>query len=529
MAFAKLQDEPHAVLLQTDEAQVAMEREGALWKYRDVVLELKPTQEGLQICLTAESTGIRRVALRWRQDIGAGQRVLGDHWERGYGDLEWRGIIPERVMPWYFLAYDGRVIRGYGVKTGAASLCHWQFAQYELMLCLNVASGAQGVLLAGRRLEAAEALYFEREGDPFSGAQAFCRRMCARPLMPSFPVYGGNNWYYAYGESSHHEIIEDSKRMAELATSAENPPFMVVDDGWQLCHHGASNGGPWEYANRRFGDMRRLAEEMKKAGVRTGIWFRPLYTAEKVPRDWVLGQVGLNQRLDPSVKGVLEMVAEDVRRIRSWGFDLIKHDFSTFDIFGRWGFQMGDEVTDDGWSFADRHRTSAEIVTEFYRVIREAAGEAIVIGCNTIGHLAAGLFEVQRSGDDTSGEEWERTRITGVNTLAFHMPQHGTFFAVDADCVGLTNRIPWEMNEQWLRLLSLSGTPLFVSLAPDACGPREKAALREAFAAAAKPLPPARPLDWLDSSCPSVWEIGGKKVFFDWTDPGRGILNPYHL
>ncbi len=39
----------------------------------------------------------------------------------------------------------------------------------------------------------------------------------------------------------------------------------------------------------------------------------------------------------------------------------------------------------------------------FYRAVREAAADVVVLGCNTVGHLAAGLVEAQRTGDDTSG------------------------------------------------------------------------------------------------------------------------------
>ena len=42
----------------------------------------------------------------------------------------------------------------------------------------------------------------------------------------------------------------------------------------------------------------------------------------------------------------------------------------------------------------------------------------------------------------------------GVNTLAFRMPQHSTFYSHDADCLGLTKDVPWALNEQWLRLLA---------------------------------------------------------------------------
>ncbi len=94
----------------------------------------------------------------------------------------------------------------------------------------------------------------------------------------------------------------------------------------------------------------------------------------------------------------------------------------------------------------------------------------------------------------------------GVNTLAFRMPQHNTFFAVDADCVGLTDRIPWEKNRQWLDVLARSGPPLFVSADPSAVGREQRAALYDAFARVATAQTPAEPLDWLDTTCPQRWK-----------------------
>jgi alpha-galactosidase len=213
---------------------------------------------------------------------------------------------------------------------------------------------------------------------------------------------------------------------------------------------------------------------------------------------------------------VRERVQQDIRTLAAWGYGLIKHDFSTYDLFGRWGFNMGAQITDDNWNFADTTRTNAEIIRQFYSAIREAAGETLVLGCNTVGHLAAGLFELQRTGDDTSGRDWNRTRKMGVNTLAFRGPQHNTFFALDADCVGLTRQIPWELNRQWLDLLARSGTALFVSAAPDASGPEQQEAMRKAFHIAASPMPTGEPLDWLENSEPQNWNLAGKKAAYHW-------------
>jgi alpha-galactosidase len=232
----------------------------------------------------------------------------------------------------------------------------------------------------------------------------------------------------------------------------------------------------------------------------------------------------MGDMLDPTHPEVLARLRADIQRIRKWGYELIKHDFSTWDIFGRWGFQMGARVTDAGWNFRDHSRTTAEIILDLYRTIRDAAdetttpdnGNPIIIGCNTIGHLTAGLFELQRAGDDTSGREWERTRKMGINTLAFRGPQHNTFFSVDADCMGYTGDMPWELNRQWLDLLARSGTALFVSADPKLTGPAQRQALRAAFAQAAQPQRQAEPIDWLTNTCPKRWQTEEGATEYNW-------------
>ena len=135
-----------------------------------------------------------------------------------------------------------------------------------------------------------------------------------------------------------------------------------------------------------------------------------------------------------------------------------------------------------GWHFHDRGKTTAEIVLDLYRAIRRGAGDAVLLGCNVIGHLAAGLVEAQRIGDDTSGREWSRTRKMGVNTLAFRMAQHNTFFAADADCVPMTSDIPWSLTRQWLDLVARSGTALFISVDPAAIQAEQRPAIKAALA-----------------------------------------------
>ena len=221
--------------------------------------------------------------------------------------------------------------------------------------------------------------------------------------------------------------------------------------------------------------------------------------------------------VDPTVPEVLEKVVGDITRLREWGYELIKHDYTTYDIFGRWGFQMGTALTRDGWSFASgAGRTTAEVIDDLYGAIRGAAGESLIIGCNTVSHLSAGHFEICRIGDDTSGTEWTRTRKMGVNTLAFRGVQHGAFYVADADCVGVTTAVPWALTRQWLDLLARSGTMLFTSLAPDALGAQQRQDLRTAFALAATPQPLGQPLDWQHNVYPERWRLMGRERTFEW-------------
>jgi alpha-galactosidase len=180
---------------------------------------------------------------------------------------------------------------------------------------------------------------------------------------------------------------------------------------------------------------------------------------------------------------------------------------------------MGAELTGGNWHFADRTRTTAEITLALYRQIREAAGDALVVGCNTFGHLAAGLVELQRTGNDTSGRDFNRTRRMGVNTLAFRAPQHRAFFDLDADCTPVTRQLPWDLASRWLDLVARSGTALFVSPDPQVLNPEIKKAIVRAFLAASKRQPLAEPLDWMETTTPARWRIQGKSTEYDWYGP----------
>jgi alpha-galactosidase len=462
---------------------------------------------------------VSRIQLRWRADLRAWKLFLGDHWERSYADLSWRGDEPNRVMPWYFLAFDGKRTLGYGVMTGAGAMCFWTADSEGISLWADVRSGGAPVALGDRTLEVAKVVCrVSEDGEgAYAAAHKFCRKMCPAPRLPEHPIYGTNDWNYAYGNNSAELIANVSGLISELSPNHANRPYSVIDEGWaQGPFEGRFGHGPW-VGNPRFGDMGAFAGRLKSLGVRPGIWFRPLTPLPDTPASWRSGRT--NEFLDPTIPEVKRHVAEHIRRFVGWGYEIIKHDFTTFDLFGQWGFQMGPSPTHDGWRLHDTSRTNAEILSDLYRTIREAAGEAALIGCNTVGHLAAGTHEAQRIGDDTSGRSWNRNRRMGVNALGFRAVQHRAFFEADPDIVAITHIVPWDLVEQWLRLVSRSGVALFVAVEPAIVEPKHRAALREALSIAAERQPTGEPLDWMETQCPRRWRLRGKTEEFAWMGP----------
>lgn len=505
-------NKPDFIELTTETKTVTAKWENDNYNLDDINVKLNQDNEHLAIFLTAQTSKVKWIKLRWNNlSWDKNVRFLGDAWERGYGDMEWKGMNPNRFMPWYFCAKSEAKSICYGVKVRPSAMCFWQVDSLGMTLFLDVRCGGSGVNLKGRVIKLADVIACEmRDCTSFEAMQEFCGQMCEDPILPKYPVYGSNNWYYAYGKSSESEILADCDYILNLTKDIENKPYMVIDDCWQEHHRlNEYNGGPWTKGNEKFPDMKALAEKLVQKGVRPGIWVRLLLNEdENIKNEWRLSH---NNCIDPTNPEALNYIKEDIKRICNWGYTLIKHDFSTFDLFGKWGFQMSPLVTDDGWHFYDDSLTSAEVVKLLYKAILDASveasnGEALILGCNTIGHLGAGYMHINRTGDDTSGVIWERTRFMGVNTLAFRLPQHGKFYEIDADCVGIDGGISWSINKQWADVLAQSGTPLFISVRPNILDETEKQELHEILKVASKQEHHVIPVDWEETTCPEHWQ-----------------------
>lgn len=489
----------------------------------------------LDVRVHAGRTPIRGLTLTWPHTLDPSTPVLGDAWERSYGELGWRPLSDDRHLPWYWVAVDtaNDGFLGHGVRVRPNAFAAWTFTDSTFSLHLDLSNGGDAAVLGERTLLAATVVGLsdvtaETRHSANEVVGKLCRRMCDDPLTGAGPIVGANNWYYAYGKGFDPDaVVADAALVSHYLGDHHVRPFGVVDAGW--TPGGGAPGGPWIAGTPGlFDDMPGLAQRIRDVGARPGIWMRPI--ARSFDIDQSLVRTGGPRPegefpLDLSRPEVLQLVHDDIARIAGWGFELIKHDFSTFDAFGVWGPSMAPgRLTEPGWSFADRSRTNAELVNALYDTILAGsrdgtpAGspETLILGCNTVGHLAAGRVHIDRTGDDTSGRHWSRTKEMGVNTLAYRLPQHGRFFTVDADCVPATPQTPWAKNRQFADAIARSGTALFVSVDPTARTPRIDADITAALQLAANGgVPGFQPLD-LDSPTPTQWESSEGETRYDW-------------
>jgi alpha-galactosidase len=281
MDLAAFQHLPSDVRLFRDDtpAVLPMQRRGTDWIGEDVTASLSPGLMSTSIRVHAPHSAVSRVAVRWAMTFPQTTLFLGDAWERAYGDLQWRSMQSERVLPWYLAAHDPVSGQGLavGVKTQPAAMCFWTADPGGVSLWLDLRNGGCACVPGDRWIDAATVVGVGAEpGQTLTALiRRLCTRMCDAPRAVAAPVCGNNNWYYAYGQNfDADQVRRDAALLAELAGDAINRPYCVIDAGWSP---GSScPGGPFTAGRPgKFPSMPRLAEDIGKTGVRAGIWIRP--------------------------------------------------------------------------------------------------------------------------------------------------------------------------------------------------------------------------------------------------------------
>ena len=434
---------------------------------------------------------VKYLKFRWNGDLSSVDKVYGDTWERCYfnsSPLSWQSVNGARSLPWFSYIKDESKTMCYGVKTGANCFASWHIDTHGVTLFMNLTCGVDGTDIKEPLLACEVVELCGNDGESsFAVAKEFSTLMCENPKFPKEPVYGVNNWYWAYGNISEESVLREADYLIKMTSKCEkHRPYMIIDDGWQLERtygYGSYIGGPWT-PNAKFGDMKSLADKIHAKGAKAGIWIRPLLTKTKMPDDALLvkGDWG-GEVLDPSHPATLELIKNDVKRIKEWGYDLIKHDFTTIDMFGSHPF-TGEknpyQLTKSDRKFYDNTRTNAQIIKGVYEAIQDAAGDIDVIGCNTVSHLTAGIHSIYRTGDDTSGRNFELTRRNGVNSM-MRLPLNRGFYNVDPDCAAFTETVDAGLNLDYLEMCAITGVTTLASVTPDILTPEQMERIQDVF------------------------------------------------
>lgn len=455
--FISVLREPDMVCGATDNSPFRFEEEhrnDVSYTYKDGVVIVHPS-----------GSPVRYLKFRWNGDLEEIDKVYGDAWERcdGRASLDWRCVIPHRMLPWYCHIKSGERLASYGVKTGPNCFAFWQVDTHGITLFMDLTSGDAGVDLK-ESLVACEVVEAFEEGDSYAAAKHFAAAMSHKTVLPKEPIFGVNNWYWAYGNISEESVLGETDYLMQMCDGTTHRPYMIIDDGWQLARSDNYIGGPW-IPNGKFSDMEKLCSKINAKGAKAGIWFRPLLTQDGV--------------LDASNPQILEQVEADASRIRGWGFDLIKHDFTTMDIIGDPTFNPGGYMPMKKPSF-DRTRTTAMIIKDLYKAVQKGAGDADVIGCNTISHLTAGIHSVYRVGNDTSGRNFEWTRRNGVNSV-MRLPLNNMFYNVDPDCAAFTEKVDPQLNLDFLEMCAITGMTTLASVTPGILSAEEMKRINEIY------------------------------------------------
>ena len=280
---------------------------------------------------------------------------------------------------------------------------------------------------------------------------------------------GYTSWYNLYENISEESIAADLKG---FAGSQKLPDVFQIDDGYENAV------GDWLIQNERFPHgMKAAADQIRAAGMMPGIWLAP-FAAEKKSilvkehPDWLLrdengiaqpggcnwsGFYGLdiyNEEFRAYLKQVFDTV------VREWGYKLLKLDFLYAACL-----------------IPRRDKTRARVMYDGMRLLRELAGDALILGCGVPLAPAFGMVDYCRIGCDMTlnwlGDKIMRplhrevpsTRNTLLNTV-YRRHLDGRAWRNDPDVFLLRDdnmKLSMEQRETLATVNALFGGVLFTS------------------------------------------------------------------
>ncbi len=265
-----------------------------------------------------------------------------------------------------------------------------------------------------------ETLRIEYTSDAEASIRRFAREKASpRHSLQTAPPSVFCTWYYYGLTVTEEDVMVNLEKMA-----AQKLPFDVfqIDEGWERVL------GDWQPNEKFPTPMKQIADRIREAGYRPGIWTSPFVAKETSPvvlehPDWVLRNKSgepcifpMNDTtyyvLDITNPETLPYFTELYRRLTfDWGYTYHKLDFTRAPM-----------IYEDA-DFCNKYITPARAYREAVAAIRKGMGEeAYFLMCGGLYDPIIGLVDAQRSGSDVLSM-WSSNVNKGGKTAPFTIKQ----------------------------------------------------------------------------------------------------------
>ncbi len=318
-------------------------------------------------------------------------------------------------------------------------------------------------------------------GSPEEKLSKYFKHLGTELKAPAFPKKvptGWCSWYYYYTKIDQKIILDNLAKVRELNLPVE---FFQIDDGYQ------KEIGDWLVPNEKFpGGMRILADEIKRVGLKPGIWLAPFLVRKKseffrkypeaILKDekgkpvpaiyqplWGLDATYALDITHPTSLAYLEKVFSTI--VKEWGYPYLKLDF----LFA--GLLPGETYK--------KNLSPQARYMEAMQMIRKVVGKnTFLLGCGAPILPSVGFFDGMRISCDVAPfwhPEKLRTFLKDRNALCTETAlindltrasMHRNLWLNDPDCL-LVRKKRNKMTEAQTKLMAsvmaVSGGMLLVS------------------------------------------------------------------
>jgi hypothetical protein len=349
--------------------------------------------------------------------------------------------------------------------------------------------------------------------DPYSGLEQYAE-LCGRlhRVRPSPILHGWCSWFYTHTQATEDEQLHNAAFIAQHL-KPYGMQWVQIDDGYQRAF------GDWDANDLYPHGMAWLAAEIRRLGLRPGIWIAPYAVSEHAPLvqahpEWLAHDATGHLQTTASTRGaryILDITHPGARQwlrelvetmVHVWGYDFIKIDFV------EWTLLAIERYYDPTVSRAQAYRLGME-------TIRAAMGpQRHLLDCGP-GAVTVGLIDSMRIEQDLPRPTWEQYVAHSSSTapaVAKRYYFHRRMWINDADhlCMALLS-LP--QAQAVASLIALSGGTV---ISGDRLYDLDAARL----AILTKVLPTygaaARPLDLFTKDRPELFALYIQKDFGSW-------------